>query len=437
MQAAFNRIMWKKNQHVEFENYYSNLIDNFLHCFRDESWTFDDNVTTQLFSEHKAEYVDSAFLLAGGIKSALRLYLDGKPGPAYQCFANILNEDQISSLLVKLTIFLEHANPNPPFFRIRRKQSNGVDMICSRKDIFHTPFSKRHLVKTSRYSIPGCPCLYLGRSVYVCWEEMQRPSFAEIYLSRFEFLESTRLGVLRFNEWTPDMLYSEAVMFSTFPSLPVPYGSIDHDPSENLRNSQLGYSYKEVIAKFLLSYLAIWPLSLACSIPRQHEDAPFHAEYIIPQLLTQWISESKRYFGVSFRTTRVPSKRQANYWPLLLNYAFPAKSNSDNDFCHELQKKFLLTKPISWELLQNSEEFLSRDTSLTEEGLLNQRIGSETCYNEKGSKMLRDFRRMRLYQFKLNEENEPMQYSSSGFGKAEILLAGHHFAPVYKEDDYD
>ena len=32
------------------------------------------------------------------------------------------------------------------------------------KDMFHIPFDKRGIVKTERFSMPGYPCLYLGKS---------------------------------------------------------------------------------------------------------------------------------------------------------------------------------------------------------------------------------------------------------------------------------
>jgi hypothetical protein len=55
-----------------------------------------------------------------------------------------------------------------------------------KRDIFHIPFEKRQLVASQRYSIPGLPSLHLASSLWIAWEEFDRPDLASIHASRFE-----------------------------------------------------------------------------------------------------------------------------------------------------------------------------------------------------------------------------------------------------------
>jgi len=59
------------------------------------------------------------------------------------------------------------------FFRAR---CNEKIIDYKGEEMLHIPFSKRSIVKSERFSIPGLPCLYLGTSSYVCWMEMGRPA---------------------------------------------------------------------------------------------------------------------------------------------------------------------------------------------------------------------------------------------------------------------
>lgn len=42
----------------------------------------------------------------------------------------------------------------------------------------------RERIGSQRFSVPGVPCLYLGKSVYTCWRELGQPNDSEFYVSR-------------------------------------------------------------------------------------------------------------------------------------------------------------------------------------------------------------------------------------------------------------
>ncbi len=96
----------------------------------------------------------------------------------------------------KLVQDMRHfSNGDDSLYRVRCSDSE----LSERKDMFHIPFHLRHLVGTQRYSIAGLPCLYLGTSIYVCWQEMGKPDLNKMYLSRFKCVNSDNVKVINFS----------------------------------------------------------------------------------------------------------------------------------------------------------------------------------------------------------------------------------------------
>ena len=114
------------------------------------------------------------------------------------------------------------------------------------EDLFHIPLNLRGYVKTQRYSYPGYPCLYLAHSIYGCWEELGRPNFKEQMVSKLVTQKSFNLFDLRI-------------------------------PSEEEWKKNKDY------------WVLLFPLIIACMFPVKDENCIFKAEYIVPQLLTEWV----------------------------------------------------------------------------------------------------------------------------------------------------
>ncbi|MFH4351795.1 hypothetical protein WAJ70_22165, partial [Acinetobacter baumannii] len=55
----------------------------------------------------------------------------------------------------------------------------------------------------------------------------------------------------------------------------------------------------------VISYLIIWPLMAACSVRVKNTTNTFKPEYIIPQLLLQFIRYDEFFDGVSYFSTKV------------------------------------------------------------------------------------------------------------------------------------
>ena len=75
-------------------------------------------------------------------------------------------------LLFKIKLSSIKSNTN--FYRAR---DNNTGFLYTKEEMFHIPYELRHKVTNQRYSVSGLPCLYLGSSTYLCWEELERPDY--------------------------------------------------------------------------------------------------------------------------------------------------------------------------------------------------------------------------------------------------------------------
>ncbi|MEH7459813.1 hypothetical protein V7183_22165 [Bacillus sp. JJ1127] len=205
------------------------------------------------------------------------------------------------------------------------KMRVGTNHTYSSEEMFHIPFELRGLVSTNRYSIPGLPCVYLGSTPLTCWEELNKPDLNTIQTSLF-LLEK-------------DISYLDL-------STP-PVEAIERFISnyQHFSNSDMNKIYEE-----MTSYLVFWPLIAACSIRVKNTNDSFKPEYIISQLLLQWIRQSD-YDGICYFSTKVKdySKHSA---PLYRNYAFPVQQQSTKGHCSILREKFHITNAVPWQMFQ-------------------------------------------------------------------------------------
>lgn len=79
-------------------------------------------------------------------------------------------------------------NDNKPLMKgsitYRMRKREDYDLYHN-QEMFHIPFDNLKAVSSYRYSISGFPCLYLGASLYSCWEETRRPDLLMVNFSAF------------------------------------------------------------------------------------------------------------------------------------------------------------------------------------------------------------------------------------------------------------
>lgn len=266
--------------------------------------------------------------LSDGINGAVQLYYKGKLPEAAASFKKALEDIGFANLSATQVIA---AGRN--FYRTRA----STDKQLVRKDLFHNPFKNRGIVATSRYSIPGLPALYLGDSTYVCWEEFNRKPIRELYFSRFCSTEDLHVIKIQRLEDFIKQLKELGSDFSTARSM-------------------------------LMRYLSLFPLSIACSIRTKSNTDTFKPEYIIPQLLLQFVIslDNVPVNGIMFPSTKVKYSKIQNV--PAYNFIFPVRNVNGQEYCSDLVRQFALTAPTSIELHMLTN-FSSFNPLTLEEGL--------------------------------------------------------------------
>lgn len=323
----------------------STLIEDFSQKCNKFRACLDDYIeeNNDELSKNLRDIQDPIKIMQQGIIQCITAFLSGDIKSAYDSFEALLEPEAIVEHLVNICIPLsELCNEDTPLYRVRKSDIP----LSTRKDMFHIPFTERHLVRAQRYSVAGLPCLYLGSSLYICWREMDKPDFNRLYISAFKTAEDDDSMVMNLG---PDFLYRRRSVL------------------EPTRGNHFDYETK-------LSYLALWPLIIACNYLKKNGDATFIQEYIIPNLLMQWISRNSEetIVGIAYRSTKLPAYATGTRG---INVVFPPKIKYkemvSNEFCPKLAKTFKFTLPVSWQVLktleyipetpvQSSQEALSR-----------------------------------------------------------------------------
>ena len=279
--------------------------------------------------------------LSEGILQSLDAYLSGNIHQAYTLFSQILDgcQEHFNINLKKLQF--KDYDPLKYLYRIRVSEIP----LTHKDELFHLPFEERHKVENLRYSINGLPCLYLGSSSYICWEELDRPCFDRIYISRFEVKKNVKLIDL---SYTPNYLKTGLE-------------SLLKDKEGKERETLLS----EIYMKELLNILITWPLVIACSVNCSNKGS-FHEEYIIPQLLLEYVSAEQKYDGIKYFSTKIINETEN--LPLYQNYVFPVKTHKTKGVCKKLSYIFKNTAPLSWQAAQ-TVRLLSYQSKYDKSGL--------------------------------------------------------------------
>ena len=297
--------IWKDDFKVDISDIFDKYIDIVNSCI-DLDDTILSNIKT--FCNQLIEIVD--------------LYYDGRRGVAFDLFTSIMNGCEECNGLFE-SIGKIDVTKDDFFYRARVKDEGNSFGIL---DMFHIPLNKRGLVKTQRYSSPGFPCLYLGNSLYSCWEELRRTSFESLVFSAYRARRSFRLFDMR-----------------------IPY-------MEDYQNEKLNQTLKRI------------PLVIACSIAVKHQDDAFKPEYIIPQFLTELIIINNKsilhnkmladspsvIWGIIYSSTHI--HEDFTYGRKYMeNIILPVvETSAKENYCHYLASLFDISQPSCYEILKEN-----------------------------------------------------------------------------------
>lgn len=284
---------------------------------------------------------DSVHSICDAILKCIEQYHNGFPNMAFQHMEQIMRDLFKYPLMIYKKSGLTGLNDDIDplmLFRIRNVQNN---IHYLRKDIFHTPYNLRSKISTCRYSISGYPCLYLGTSLDLCLEEAKIESFIDSTIaSRFK---------IQRNMHTNEMTSIDVIELALKPK-----DFIIHNQDSNHRRGdktigrerkfdELDLNDTDVMSKYLYWY----PLIAASSFIRANKKDPFASEYIIPQLLMQWIRKkwkSNKLIGIRYFSSASERASEMGY-----NYVFPVSGLKDHQYgkyCEILTRSFKLTTPV-------------------------------------------------------------------------------------------
>lgn len=304
----------------------------------------------KLVDSHELDFIKN---VCDGLTNALREYYNGKPAQSYIIFSEIMDSytDKYNSFVFyeKSDYFGRYNGEDPlRLYRVRKiKEVRAYDF----KEIFHTPFSKRTTVSTCRYSIAGYPSMYLGTSIDLCIKETGINRKSKALVAKFNIdrdILSNHIDI-------------KVLDLAIKPS----------DFDKSIQDNFTGINLSSL--SFQRSYLQLYPLISACSIIAYNKTDPFVPEYIIPQLLMQWvrgkndkgaINDSNHNFelcGIRYFSCRtIPASNKS------FNYVFPVchtnaevrniTISEDMDYCDVLSKAFKFTSPVILNNYYSNEE---------------------------------------------------------------------------------
>lgn len=196
-----------------------------------------------------------------------------------------------------------------------------------RKNLFHIPYHLRASASAQRFSIPGTPALYL--SIYpgikllsedapeLSWIECGMPRVYHVCLfqpqQKLNFLHLAKKGTIYLWEY-------------------------DNANCEERKEDRM-----EAIEQYLLTL----PLRIACFIGIEDRfsgsSVYYYEEYVISQLLTEWIQQSTRFDGLAYQSASMISdaSNHDSY-----NVVIPTGDfDADNGYDKRLTKIFKLSEP--------------------------------------------------------------------------------------------
>lgn len=287
------------------------------------------------------ESISEIECLSSNVAEAAKHYLEGHPHQAYQEIVSSLRIAEFGNMISEISSFDPAVTPvpfdqfleatlHPTLYRMREDKALTASGQIDRKEIFHVPFEKRKLVQNQRYSIAGLPCLYFGSSLWICWEELGRPDLNATFLSRFRLTEAIKVLDLQLAPLRAWELYKD-----------IRVGQLAQSP-------RVGELMKRYDDDFISSYVIYWPLIAACSIRVEDRNGSFFPQYIVPQLLLQWVTKEKEVNGIRYFSTRALESD----WYANVNYVFPSREIKHSGRCRFLAERFRLMSPIPWEVLE-------------------------------------------------------------------------------------
>jgi hypothetical protein len=108
------------------------------------------------------------------------------------------------------------------------------------------------------------------------------------------------------------------------------------------------------LSRFMVAYCLCWPLLAACSVRVRNREEPFKPEYVVPNLLLQWIANTRKFDGIRYFSMNVDVKY--NDPMACADFVFPSQTPAATGYCSRLSTAFHLSQPVPWRLATGLQE---------------------------------------------------------------------------------
>ncbi len=285
-------------------------VEDVLSCYG--GWITNDTEAQKCLTQENLEEIDK---LIRAILKADRYFQTGQVSECYKMIYDI-----IFSYSYAYPIMRNHKVDVDNYFYRMRQCDN--EYLFSKEELFHIPFQERRKTSNQRFSLTGYPCMYLGKSIYVCWEELNRPKFDNTNIVGLKTLRPIHLLDLRM-------------------------------PTE----------IKDASDFYLI------PLIIASSVKVQKPNLPFKPEYVISQsILHAIISQNNtapspnNLNGIIYYSSKINNGQNLfENIELFENIVVPTINNTkdpnaeqiyQHGFCPVLCNTFGITNPVSFNTFQ-------------------------------------------------------------------------------------
>ena len=285
--------------------------------------------TNAIVSEFRSYVLDEQQEISSNTSLSVSLILskiDDTAKSIYQILSAFLRGNQQDALQktsqMMKSMKLDKMGAGVPMYKCRE---NNKLFHFSKDEMFHIPYDKRNLIGNQRFSISGTPCLYLGGSSYICWEELGRTELNSTNYCGYSLKEDINMF---------DLL------------LPI-----------SITNS---HQIRRIV------------LALACSLAA-NRGSLFKPEYVLSQCILHSLIKRSFYnhsvFSLKFYSSHLLNG-DANYYDVdyenedclsrYINYVFPAASSKCEGYSDDLRKVFDQTETVSLlhEIILNPERLM-------------------------------------------------------------------------------
>lgn len=307
--------------------------------------------------QNLAEIIDMVKLNIDSVLNIIKYYENADLKTAQEEFDILMSRMKddifISSIddHVKITINEQtfwtgfRITPGYRYFRVRPSEYESNTISQNADELFHIPLSKRAYSNNERFSLAGFPSLYLSTMLPLAWQECGYPQ--KYYYSEYQFEKS-------YDSTFENRLVDKELRFLSL-----------YSPDEICNwGTSVKYNHFDLWLEVVTKYLKSYPLILACSFVNQSGKVPYKQEYIIPQILMQWVQRNNSTVqGISYFTC-ADTSMWLRQW-CAYNIVIPAVAPYDDKmYSNILRDKFCWTVPQFFTVPIADKEYNEHDREI-------------------------------------------------------------------------